>query len=1656
MIRAADTIPSLTFSRYCAGAISQENAFKLAYFRGKFVAAVPDRDSMKGGMLAVGLSSDDTARYFDRIRQSYPSSFNLIVSCVNSPVNVTVSGEESQLEELKQLLHKDGVFAQRLRVSAAYHSKQLEVIADDCLSHYGVLQIQNSSSPVQMVSTVTGSTISAEQSSEAKYWVTNMIAPVLFSQAVQHILSRSRKSLRKKIDGSHRRAIVVDFIIEIGPHAALRSPIQDIIDSLPLPRRREAAYGSALYRKKSASDTVLQLMGELYCLGFPVNLRKINDPDPAYSSRICLVDLPTYPFNHSTRYWHESHLKRGYRLRSHGHRQLLGIPSWEWNPLAPQWRYCVKEDEISWLEDHKINGAILYPASAVIVQVLEAAVQMIDSRTPVVGLTLRRVQFRSAFTVPSDGFNTETRTNLVPIQSDLGSKKSSWEFYTFSLASGTWTENCTGSVEVHYADQDGTEELLETLPYYQETIGSATRTFVHRAEGSSLYSAWRNLGYHFGPSFQGIRASQYDDSGKAITKISLSAPLECDAAIEDYSVIHPVTLDSIMHSSLVAATRGGTLSPSTQIPVSIDKIWISTSGLQPAKESVDVHNTIDSQTARIMTSSAFAMSENQAHVRLILEGLVTSAVGSSVTDGSAEPENTQTWFSLQQNIDLDMLSPHQVAIWLEHSCGPDARGPRSFHLELQQYIASVLRHVQRDLSTRKVMPAQPHLQKYVDWIDWRLKCEDDTEFYEAHQKSLEAPIREQGSFGNSFVEIAQHIGDIIEGRTDLAQLLANNDLSEKYNDTRSFGSNYYHKLEKYVNAYSFKHPSMDILEFGAGISSLTKHMIKGLSGDSVRQLRCKQYVYTDTSDEALARAKEEFSSNADQMVFKTLDIGEPLVQQGCEAASFDVIIASNVVHTTKSLGKTLRSVRKLLKSGGKLILQESTEPNSIETGFVSGLLPEWWLWEDEERVMSPLVTEKRWNELLEDNGFSGCDFVLPDYADVNCHSMSIMFATAIEPKPKSVQPTNFTILVEKDSHLQTSLARQLETRLSENSQASTRIVTFAPDQKDLTKPIDLLVNLLDVEEPALVNLTAERYQALQSLLLSANRILWVTNGGSRWGDPGYGMIDGFARTFRIENNQKQIVTLALENVSAMELSVNSIVQTLSQFQRAIKSEDLEDYVVRDGYLTLSRVYENNHLRSSMTELLSHKRKIIQSVGESRPFAVELRNAGDLDTIQITEAVQLTNSLQPDEVEIDVQAVGLNASDFLTATGKTSSAGFGNECAGIVKSIGSGSSFCPGDRVCVFGSNLLGSNIRVKKEYVARVPEKIPFVVASTMPHDHVFASYLLACIVRLGSTSTVLIHGGHTLMARAVITLALQTVDSVFVTTPTTQDGESLRSTYGDSRVQTFSFGSFASRLRQSVRRGVDVVIDLSFESNFSDLLDCASSFGQVVHIRPSGRASLEQKTPAVPPNISFISVDIDAVLRNSLASLHTPLQTILDKAMPSANQGHCNVQAFQISQLDRAFGSLRRLDTREKTSVVFDNNDEISVSSAVSFLPLIETDHGTQIVKEVNSTYSLDATASYVVAGGFGDLGRVIVRWMASRGARNFILLSRSGPRAEEARQMVIELEGEGINVYCPSCDVADTATLQLTLQKCSEMMPPVKGCIQASGALRVRVPSQ
>jgi acyl transferase domain-containing protein len=332
------------------GGLSHESACKVAYFRGQYAAKLAKSPDFHGSMMSVGLSETAIAPYLEQIEYS-AGSIPLVVACINSPVNVTVSGNDLYIDQLRTVLEKELIFARKLLVNVAYHSPQMNTVAADYLQ--SISKLDSGELPIAntiMISSVTGQEISRHDVQQSEYWVANLTSPVRFSTALAKICSTSSTKKPTKLKSS-RKAIIVTDLLEIGPHSALQGPVKALLKEV----QSEITYTSVLVRKTSAVDSLLEATGRLHCYGYSIDISKANDlNEKGTNSLMTLSSLPPYPFDHSKSYWLEGRRSKGMRYRKYPRLDLLGAPVPDWNPLQARWSNNLRVSESPWIEDHRV------------------------------------------------------------------------------------------------------------------------------------------------------------------------------------------------------------------------------------------------------------------------------------------------------------------------------------------------------------------------------------------------------------------------------------------------------------------------------------------------------------------------------------------------------------------------------------------------------------------------------------------------------------------------------------------------------------------------------------------------------------------------------------------------------------------------------------------------------------------------------------------------------------------------------------------------------------------------------------------------------------------------------------------------------------------------------------------------------------------------------------------------------------------------------------------------------------------------------------------------------------------------------------------------------------------------------------------------------
>jgi zearalenone synthase (highly reducing iterative type I polyketide synthase) len=335
---------------YCKGAISRQSAWKIAYHRGRLTNLIKHlAPHIDGGMLVAGTNEEQALEYIKQV-----SAGKVSIACVNSPSNVTVSGDMLGINQLHEILTVDSIFTRKLKVETAYHSHHMDVIAAAYMESLHDLEtLPESDSQALMFSSVTGDIVKSTDLGP-KYWVDNMVSMVKFSAGTQLLLNFS-SGMRDKKRRTRSDKAFVDILLEIGPHSTLEGPLREITQSDEAPKST-TLYLSLLSRGKNALETALEATGRLFVKGYPVDLQKVNSLRANNSGLPApIADLPSYPWNHSSRYWCESHISAGHRFRKHPRYDLLGAPTADYNPMQPKWRNCIRKSENPWIQDHRVR-----------------------------------------------------------------------------------------------------------------------------------------------------------------------------------------------------------------------------------------------------------------------------------------------------------------------------------------------------------------------------------------------------------------------------------------------------------------------------------------------------------------------------------------------------------------------------------------------------------------------------------------------------------------------------------------------------------------------------------------------------------------------------------------------------------------------------------------------------------------------------------------------------------------------------------------------------------------------------------------------------------------------------------------------------------------------------------------------------------------------------------------------------------------------------------------------------------------------------------------------------------------------------------------------------------------------------------------------------
>lgn len=1197
---------------YCAGLISHAAGIKVAWLRGQ-VSATVAQNGTKGGMLAVSASGESLQEALNGLQ-----SGKAIVGCLNSPNACTVSGDAAAVDELQEKLQVANISCTRLPMDVAYHSFHMESVRkqyEAALS--GILHVA-SEETIPMFSSVTGTLVTPEEMSPS-YWVENLVKPVNFTGATAALLNYTTEKRT-----THNRRAFADIFVEIGPHSALRSYMLDIFKNSET-KFTDLSYESMLRRKLDGAQTALQTVGNLWVKGFNVDLNKVNGVDVDSPSTKMLIDLPPYSWNHSLTFWDESHLSKAYRLREKPRLDLLGYPVA--GVPDPTWRNFLRCNENPWIREHKVQGNILYPGAGMLVMAIEGAKQLAESTNKnevIYGYELRDVSIVTALRVPDIEKGVEVMVQFHPRRTGTKAPPSTSlnEFTVSSWSEDTkeWVVHARGMVSVTYASSLSTamqrEIELENAARKVEFVKS--KEICQQPARSFLYDTVETVGMQYGPTFRNM-TELYAGPNASYGVISVPETKSIMPMGFEYPcVIHPATLDSVLHLLFPSISGAEQSISEAVVPISFDRVFVSADIPNTPGTSLHGISTAKKMSYTTWTSTITISDENYAKPLVIMEGLGLASIGG---DNNTNATDTRaSCFEQVWHEDVDLLEPSHIKELVYKRTIPNADDESV--LDLLEYVCLV--HIVRCLDWLQTPEGKVHMPEdgfwklYVEWMEVVKAVfpplDVDPAAVEAKLKSARERIAlsESGDITVQMVDrIGENLANIFMHKVEPLQVMTEGDLLYTFY-RGAFGTSFNSNVAEYVGLVADKNPGLSILEIGAGTGGTTYHVLERLRNDDGSS-KAKKYFFTDISPGFLGKAQDRFIADASIMEFGTCNIENDPIEQGFQPETFDLIVCANVLHATKSIQETLQHCRSLLKPGGKLVLSEVTIKR-IFSGFIMGPLPGWWLGEADGRKGGPLMDVGEWEAALKKADFSGVDMDVRGDRETSNEPVSLIVST--KPATSRPKPASSYAIVTGDSAQSRRLAIALQTTFEAAGFSASVTEWGCFTEADITGKY--CISFAEWDTTLLGNLTDANWAKLRQILDKSAGTLWLTGGAAmECTNPMQSLMVGLSRAIRNEDAGTLLATLdidAPETLKDIDVAADAILRVAVDHSRCDREDG--EFASRGKTIFVPRVERVPKVDASLRRYEAKgEPELVSFTGCGRPLKLTIKTPGLLDTFR---------------------------------------------------------------------------------------------------------------------------------------------------------------------------------------------------------------------------------------------------------------------------------------------------------------------------------------------------------------------------------------------------------------------------------------------------------
>ncbi|KAI9830142.1 MAG: hypothetical protein M1819_005819 [Sarea resinae] len=1552
---------------YAAGIITAPEAIKIAYYRGFHAKLARNASGGIGAMMAVGIPYDEGRKFC--ARPEFAGRIDVAAS--NAPKTVTLSGDEDAIQEAKQVFDEEKTFARLLKVDTAYHSHHMQACAAPYLQSLKACNIAPKKPTCLWISSVHGRQIGSEDTLAMlshEYWNDNMVNPVLFSQAIEKTIELSQGQL--------------DLALEIGPHPALKGPTTQTFKAIT---GKDLPYNGTLSRGDNDVESLSNALGYLWIIAgseaVDFGQYQLAFGIASKPSTQLLSSLPRYSWDHERTFWKESRASKNYRLRDRPRHDLLGSRCPDDLDQDMRWRNVIRLEEVPWLVGHQVQSQVIFPAAGYLVMAMESSKELARDR-PIQLVELQDVEILRAIALDEDS-GAEVTFNLKMVEQTESTITA--DFSCFSSGannSDSWTKNVSGRLQVFLGDPDP-----DTLPPPKVTAQNLTSIDIDR-----FYSSLSDIGLSYSGLFQGL--------GSVDRKMFQSHGLARDISEEnDKYMIHPALLDCSFQTIFAAFCwpGDGTLR-SPYVPTNIRRIRVAGSDLRDAAEqNIGIDCCVTGSTSDTVVADVEISNTGTGRLRVQVEELKCTLL-----DRPGPANDRQLYAETVWNTDI--ASGIDV---------PSEQEDSPVHLELVELCERLAYYYLRNLDKqipREDVPSfvwnHQRIFEFIDYLFPLIESGRHPTILKEWSHDSEAYLFSQAAKYSEQIDVqlisavGRNLPAVVRGETSMLEHMIENDM---LNRVYKYGLGFERAnaiLSAITKQVAHRYPDMDILEIGAGTGGATKGILESL-GQTFGS-----YAYTDISTGFFEKAQEAFHNWTSKLKFKALNIEEDVIAQGYEEKSYDFIVASNVLHATKSLKVTMQNVRKLLKPGGYLVLLEITSDILRVKLMMSGL-PGWWLGGDDGRRYAPTITQAQWDSVLRETGFSGVDHIAHDMVDSSKHMTSVILSQAVDDDIYCLRdPLSFAspllpldtiaVIGGKSRDVSKTLGDITDLLRAKGNAQIRHFEDFeslsAVEWDAKREPLTAVVCLVDLDEPVFRSFSSSKLQGMQRMFNEARQVLWITSG-CRNSDPYANMSIGVGRSLIYEYSHIRLQYLDLDAKAKDRAAhvVSAILRLIAADKLELSSKKLlwtnePELVIEDDRTLVPRIVPNQILNNRLN---SADRAITQQLDTSKT-AIHIDQTDNIISLR---------QVQPSIKEVVAhQTISIRVTHSLLSSIRLSEGLSLFVCLGLVIGSSNTGELPAGAQVLAL-SETNGTIIQVPSSrvaYASIAPETEEAIVLNVAMN--LLTSEILADVPS----------------GRSILLVEPDDILGSLVTQRAPEMGISTQAISSNSSAHKDVHFIHPRTLKREIRALISPdtleVLDFSGATgqNVLNLEGCLPAECTVKHIR-----TLFDKGAKISSALETLS------LRDKLSQAHLISETAF------LRRQKCTASKITLQELAA----------------------DLSPKPYHYVVDFTKAGNVPTIVKPIISSELFRNDRTYFLSGCTGGLGKSLTRYMLRNGARYLVLTSRNASTVdsiwlEELREM-----GGIIKVY--GLDVSDRTALIRVCDEISRTLPPVAGVANAAMVL-------